>query len=105
MGHMSMLARSACPPCLGRHPTLSHAFLNVRATSARSQVKGKGLMQTMLWVPNSLKPELLELELDGAHMRTLRKVLTNNSFRSTHSRVTVSWHLARLAYSRQVVGQ
>lgn len=67
--------------------TLSNA-LCAPATRNAVQVKGKGLMQTALWIPNSLRPELLQLDADH-NPRTLRKVLTGGSFMSTRSRMTV----------------
>eukprot|EP00798_Chlamydomonas_sp_ICE-L_P026549 gene26549-18316_t len=50
------------------------------------EVKGKGLMQTRLWVPNTDRQELLELDPDAA-LPNLRNMLRMHSFTSTKSRV------------------
>eukprot|EP00798_Chlamydomonas_sp_ICE-L_P008566 gene8566-33998_t len=62
------------------------------------EVKGKGLMQTRLWVPNSERQELIDLSPEHA-LPQLRKMLTMASFSSTKSKALTDFMLTIASFS------
>lgn len=86
MNTASRMESTCRPGCI----QVSDAFASLVAhedweATGGVQVKGKGMMETFLHVPNSKRQELITLEPDAA-VKTLRKTLVEKSFTSGNSR-------------------